>query len=129
MKTFFQLREELAATMEAYASMYETIHAENFPKGQKPHPSVVKHAKSYEADAVFHDYHKDGHSVQSHGGDEYNSYHHIDNKGKHQGHYHYDHETRGGADIPPKKDIKKALPNSPDHVHTAIHKAIQRDYG
>lgn len=107
----------------------ETIHARDFPKGHKPHPAVVKHAKSYHASAVDHEHHKDGHSVQSHGGDEYMSFHHIDDKGKHKGRFHYDHETRGGAGAALKKDIKKALPNSPDHVHTAIHKAISNAVG
>lgn len=101
----------------------------DYPKGQKPHPDVVKHAKKYYADDIFHHYNKDGHSVQYHGGDEYVSYHHVDDKGKHQGSYHYDHETRGGASVPSKKSIQKALPNSPDHVHTAIRKAIRSHIG
>lgn len=119
--------KNLTKTMEAYASMYEKIDHHDFPKGQKPHPAVVKHAKEFDAMDVFHEYHKDGHSVQTHGGDEYIAYHHVDNKGKHQGHYLHDHETRGGDETPPKSEIKKALPNSPSHVHTAIHKQIHRD--
>lgn len=95
----------------------------NFKKGEKPHPNVVKHSKGW-AHGIEHIPSSGGHSVQSAGGDEGTSYHHIDNTGNHRGMVMHNHDE----DIPSKGEIKKKMPHAPSHVHDAVHKHLKTHF-
>ena len=99
------------------------MEAINFKKGEKPHPNVVKHSKGW-AHGIEHLHSSGGHSVQSAGGDEGTSYHHIDNTGNHRGTVMHNHDE----DIPSKGEIKKKMPHAPSHVHDAVHKHLKTHF-
>ena len=98
---------------------------EGFPAGQKPHPSIVKSAHKNDAEAIEHVHSKDGHSVQAEHYDTASTYHHIDDKGKIAGSIDMDHDDG----VPSLKNIKKELPNAPDHVHKAIRRSAKENIG